>query len=715
MWRALDNLIFALDSHDVKHSIISSMGAQKFSLFYHVFSPKLPPDTPEWHRARLTLAVSGLLLLFYFLPELLTHLIAPLDPVSLKETLLILSGTACLLLGFLLAKIGYVAPAVWFTVGGWALDVLLDTLFGEGMGWGASLEIWLIFGLLIAFLLLPLRQYLLFAAIQTIFAWLVTWLRQGEMDITYNLEVHIATVAMLGLGLWLREHEQRQREEATDALRKQKAYLQDVIDSIQAPFYVIDVKDYRIRLTNRAAREMGLIEENTTCYALTHRRQEPCSGLEHPCPLQHVRNEREPYTTEHIHFHPDGATYYAEVHGYPLFDENGQVIQMVEYSLDITERKRTEAEIRKLQRAVEHAASGVIITNSQGIIEYVNPTFERMTGYRREEALGKTPALIKSGKHSPEFYAELWSTIQSGKVWQGELINRRKDGSYYWEFQTIAPVISNGQITHFVGIKLDITRQKELEQQLLEAKEAAEAASAFKSRLLANVSHDMRTPLGAILGYAEMLLEGAYGPINETQRLPLELIAHNAERLASFISGMLARAELESGKLRLQKRLFAPAELLKAISTHQFLAERKGLNFETKIDPSLPAQLYGDPYWLEQILINLTDNAIKYTERGGIQVRLQRTNESHWSMEVQDSGIGIPAGKQAEIFEPFTQIENDPQHRKQGVGLGLSIVKELVQRLGGKIQMDSTVGLGSTFTVILPIEEPPHASPSSDR
>ncbi|MGC8857428.1 MAG: PAS domain-containing sensor histidine kinase, partial [Anaerolineae bacterium] len=346
----------------------------------------------------------------------------------------------------------------------------------------------------------------------------------------------------------------------------------------------------------------------------------------------------------------------------------------------------------------------------QGVFEYVNPAFERMTGYTRAEVLGQTPRLLKSGQQPPEFYAQLWQTIQRGEVWQGEIINRRKDGSLYWEFQTIAPVSANGNITHYVAIKLDITAQKEMEEQLRQAKETAEAASAFKSRLLANVSHDMRTPLGGIIGYAEMLSDGAFGELSAKQQEIIQNISESARRLNDLIRGMLTRAELESGKLRIQKRLFTPTDLFKACATHEGIAQRKGLTFQMESDPSLPEALYGDPYWLEQILVNLVDNAIKYTSSGGVWLRLRRVDDAHWEIEVQDTGQGIPKDLHERIFEAFEQAENTPGKRIQGVGLGLSIVKELTQRLGGEIHLQSAPGVGSTFTVIFPIEEVAYAS-----
>jgi PAS domain S-box-containing protein len=679
------------------------------SFFNRLLTPRLPKETPAWYRARLTMAVGGLTLAFYFFPEIISHLLVPLDPVSRTEILIILGSGALTLGGFLAAKWGRLQPAVWLVLGGWTFDILLDIAFGEGMELGATMEVWLMFGLVMAFLLLDLRQYLVFAVLQTLSAWLVEWLRyRSELDTSVSVELHLAATALLGLGVWLRQRDQRQREEAAAALQQQKDYLQMVIDGVQSPFYVVDVKDYRIRLANRAARDLGLMADKVTCYALTHRRAEPCGGDEHPCPLQYVRVERQPYTTEHIHFRPDGSTYYAEVRGYPLFDENGEVVQMVEYSVDITERKRAEAEIRKLQQAVEHAASGVAITDPQGVFEYVNPTFERMTGYRREEVIGQTPRLLKSGKQSPEFYAQLWQTIRRGEVWQGEMINRRKDGSLYWEFQTIAPVSANGKISHYVAVKLDVTAQKEMEEQLRQAKETAESASAFKSQLLSRVSHELRTPLGGVLGYAELMQADAFGALNEQQRQAAENIVESARYLSRMVDDLLSEAEISARSIKLHNDWFAPAELLETASAALSVqAAKKGLAFRTELSPDLPERLVGDSRRLEQIIINLAGNAIKFTVNGEVCVCLARPAPDRWAIVVSDTGAGIPKEAQGYIFEPFRQVDNRITRENRGSGLGLSITKQLVELMGGQIALASEVGKGSVFTVTLPILDAP--------
>ncbi|MBI4762643.1 MAG: PAS domain S-box protein [Chloroflexota bacterium] len=801
------------------------------SFFNRIFSPALPEDSPDWYRARLTMVVSGLTLFFYFIPELIAHLLAPPAPVSLIKVLIILFGTTLTLTGFLAAKRGFVHPAVWLTLLGWTLDILLDTALGEGMEVGATMGIWVMLGMVMAFLLLDLRQYIIFAVLHMLSTWLVEWLRYRVGLMSANVELHLAATVLLGLGTWLRERDQHQRAEAVAALQKQKEYLQSVIDGVQSPFYVIDVKDYRIRLANRAARELGLLEERVTCYALTHRRSEPCGGDEHPCPLQRVRIERQPYATEHIHYRPDGSTYYAEVRGYPLFDEHGEVTQMVEYSVDITERKRQEAEIRKLQQAVEHAASGVAITNPQGVFEYVNPTFERMTGYTREEVIGQTPRLLKSGKHPKEFYDEMWRTIQSGQIWQGEMNNRRKDGSLYWEFQTIAPVSANGKITHYVAVKLDITTQKELEEQLREnearfrqlvenasdiiyrtdalghfiyvnpvavnlmgfhseaevlgrhylelahpewharlqhfygrqfiqgipntyyefeavaadgrkvwigqnvqiirhngvvtgfqavarditelkkaqhaleeARDEALEASRFKSQLLSRVSHELRTPLGGILGYAELMQADAFGALNDQQHEAAANILDSAHYLNQMVNDLLNEAEIAARSIKLQNDWFSPVELLEQASASLSVqAIKKGLSFVTEHSPDLPEKLFGDVHRLQQILINLVGNAIKFTERGEVRVRLACPAPGQWAIVVSDTGAGIPKEAQEYIFEPFRQVDNRITRENRGSGLGLSIAKHLIELMGGQITLESEVGKGSTFTVTLPI------------
>ncbi len=263
------------------------------------------------------------------------------------------------------------------------------------------------------------------------------------------------------------EAEIAERRRADQKIQQQHKFLNTVIESLASPFYVINVKDYTIEIANNAARSLGRTALNT-CYSVTHLRNTPCDGAEHPCPLLAVRQTKKPTVVEHIHYDKSGKNpVNVEVYGYPICNDAGEVVQMIEYSIDITKRKQSEEQIRKLSRAVEQSGSTIVITDLDGSLEFVNPAFTKITGYTEQEAIGKNPRILKSGKMSPEVYREMWNALSSGKMWQGEMLNRKKNGNLYWEFATISPVKdSKGQTTHYVAVKEDITRRKEIEEAL---------------------------------------------------------------------------------------------------------------------------------------------------------------------------------------------------------------------------------------------------------
>lgn len=252
----------------------------------------------------------------------------------------------------------------------------------------------------------------------------------------------------------------------TLSARHQLAFMERILNAIDAPFYVIRPSDHSIVLANTAAQVAG-IQCATSCYSFTHRRDSPCDGADHPCPMRRAQIERGPVVVEHTHFSPDGTPYHAEIHGYPIFNAQGDMEYFVEYSLDITARKHVEEQLRVFHRAFEHSASAVLITNLAGEIEYVNPAYERITGYTSAEAVGKRPNIVRSGLQTADFYADLWATIQRGHVWRGEITNVRKNGEVYWEQMTIAPIKDpQGRASHYVAVKEDITDRKRSEQEL---------------------------------------------------------------------------------------------------------------------------------------------------------------------------------------------------------------------------------------------------------
>ena len=413
-----------------------------------------------------------------------------------------------------------------------------------------------------------------------------------------------------------------------------------------------------------------------------------------------VITEKETWHGELLNKKKDGSLYWEDATISPILNEDGDITHYVAMKFDITARKTAEEKLRKMQRAAESSESGIVITDTEGVIEYVNPAFTSLTGYSFEEAIGKTPNILRSDYHPQSFYQELWKTIESGKTWKNELLNRRKDGSTYWEYQVISPIFdSEGKITHYVAIKHDISERKALEEELIESRQRAEESNRFKSRMLANVSHDMRTPLGAILGYAEMLRENVFGEVSEEQSEYLERIAKSARQLSEYIDNLIAQAQIESSKLVFSSHTFRLEEIQTFLSPFHEQAQSKGLEMRVEISPDMPETLFGDYKWLKHIFSNLVSNAVKFTDSGSVDILIAPVDDSRWRFSVKDTGEGIPPEEQENIFQPFQQGRNK---RMKGSGLGLAIVQEIAEQMGGTVTLESEIGKGSTFTITLP-------------
>jgi signal transduction histidine kinase len=268
------------------------------------------------------------------------------------------------------------------------------------------------------------------------------------------------------------------------------------------------------------------------------------------------------------------------------------------------------------------------------------------------------------------------------------------------------PVLNgDGRVSGVIGVAVDITEQKLAEQAMARARDAALESSEFKSKLLASVSHELHTPLGVIIGYAEMLQEGLYGPVSEEQTEKLNEIIDSSEQLTGLVRELLDQARLESGRLQLNCAPFSPAEMVETVRRQMaVLAQAKGLALAGEVAADVPATLEGDAKRIQQILVNLVGNAIKFTEEGGVRMKVYRPEPDCWALEVADTGTGIPMEAQAAIFEPFRQLDDPARPSRAGFGLGLSIVNQLTALMGGQISLESGNGRGSVFTVRFPLE-----------
>ena len=267
----------------------------------------------------------------------------------------------------------------------------------------------------------------------------------------------------------------------------------------------------------------------------------------------------------------------------------------------------------------------------------------------------------------------------------------------------LAGAIENARL--FSAMQQEIVERKQAQEALAITRDQALEASRFKSQLLAKVSHELRTPLGIILGFAEMLEEGVYGDISERQQRAIAQILESSQYLTTLVGELLDQAQLESGRLQLKISAFDPTEIVVRVETSmRILAQNKGIELTTQIDPNLPTTLSGDPDRIQQIMVNLVSNAIKFTEQGRVEMQLHLSNDTYWKLRILDTGPGIPPEIQATVFEPFQQVDGSITRKHRGYGLGLSIVKQLTELMGGQIRLDSEIGKGSTFTVELPLE-----------
>ncbi|MFZ5485134.1 MAG: MHYT domain-containing protein [Pseudomonadota bacterium] len=431
---------------------------------------------------------------------------------------------------------------------------------------------------------------------------------------------------------------------------------------------------------------------------------------------------------DEVFWRADGTAFSVEYRAQSqLKDETvfGAVVTFV----DITERKQAQEQTLKLLRAVEQSPESILITDLNARIEFVNEAFLATTGYHRDEVIGRNANLLKSGQTADSVYRALWQHLGQGLPWQGEFINRRKNGETYPERALLAPIRQpNGEVSHYLAIQQDITEQKRIEQELARhrhhleelvsqrtieldaALSRAEAASRSKSTFLANMSHEIRTPMNAILGLTHILQAGA---LNPDQQGKLAKIASAAKHLLNIINDILDLSKIEAGRMSLDIHEFKRAELVDNVASmmEDRLRDRE-VSFHVDM-ADLPDRMRGDLTRLTQILINYLSNAAKFTERGHITLRgfpVEENDTGHMiRFEVEDTGIGVTSDKLAKIFDAFEQADSSTTRTYGGTGLGLAINKRLAQLMAGDTGASSTAGQGSLFWATVWLEKVAHS------
>jgi two-component system sensor histidine kinase/response regulator len=371
----------------------------------------------------------------------------------------------------------------------------------------------------------------------------------------------------------------------------------------------------------------------------------------------------------------------------------------------LLQNRRETRQRQRMTEAVEATVDAVIVTDPRGVVEYVNPTFTALTGQSRHAAIGRNYRDLNVGLTASQ-QAEIWSEIGQGKVWRGTVLSElgseaeKGGGGPQWHQLTVAPIISGKEgVEGCVILHHDITELKNFQDKLQQASLLAEEANQAKSDFLANMSHEIRTPMNAIIGMTNLCMQTDTTP---KQRDYLQKIAIASKSLLRILNDILDFSKIEAGRLEMETVSFRLDRLFHNLaSIVAFKVEEKGLELLLKIDPEIPMDLVGDPYRLEQILINLTHNAVKFTQQGEVVIRVEQlsrtADEVTVRFSVRDTGVGMSREQMNKLFQSFSQVDSSTTRKYGGTGLGLAISKRLVEMMRGHIWVESTPGSGSTF------------------
>jgi PAS domain S-box-containing protein len=539
----------------------------------------------------------------------------------------------------------------------------------------------------------------------------LAWVREGAIPPTY-LAVGLILPALLFLPFWWflgrprgpAESSRKKNKNAPDGAMPNGGpdFLRQVFDGIQDGILVLD-RDLRLLDANRRAVEIfGLPTplDGRPCFAVCRDKSAPCAT----CPAIPTLVTDEPHRENLTHKCPDGQRLQLEQAAFPLRNPGGETIGVILYLTDIGDRRRKEVERQRLTTALEQVAESIVITDGRGAIQYVNPAFERITGYDRGEALGQTPAILKSDMHDETFYGAMWQTLRRGNVWTGHFINRKKNGDIYEEEASISPVKdADGEIVHFVAVKRDVTEEIKMERQLRQAQKMESIGT-----LAGGIAHDFNNILFPIIGYTEITMEDL--PPEGAGRANLREVlaaANRAQELVQQILTFSRNDEQERKPLKIQVIVKEALKLLKSTLPAT-------IEIVQNIDPACGPVL-ADPTRIHQIVMNLCTNAYHaMAETGGrLEVKLHRTEVDPEGLDhnlglpggpalalaVRDTGPGMDPMTLGRVFEPYFTTK-DPA---KGTGMGLAVVHGIVKGCGGGIRVESEAGAGSTFTIFFPL------------
>lgn len=425
----------------------------------------------------------------------------------------------------------------------------------------------------------------------------------------------------------------------------------------------------------------------------------------------HLEHRTRAYSIDYRMHRANGEYLWVSDSGRAILDETGKSIRLAGVTQDIsnvmrvqevleartneleTAKTKIEQEIqnaRKFQKAVDSSTEAVSITTPDGAIIYVNPAWTALNGYTDAEALGRNHRMLKSEQTQPDVFAAMWEKITAGFAFRTEdITNKRKDGSTYHAELSIFPISEGAQTLFYVSLCQDISQRKEVDK--------------AKTEFVSLASHQLRTPLSAIRWYSEMLLSKYVGELNEKQRQYVKEIYQGNLRMVDLVNALLNVSRLDLGTFAIEPEEVNLVEICDSVLSElmpQITAKKQTLE---RIYTTAPQSYIADPKLIRIVFQNFLSNSVKYTQEGGYVVVEIGVRENSLYIRVSDNGYGIPKGQHGKIFEKLFRADNVRQKDTEGTGLGMYIVKAIVESSGGKIWFESEENKGTTFHVLMPL------------
>ncbi len=496
---------------------------------------------------------------------------------------------------------------------------------------------------------------------------------------------------------------------AEDALRESESRFRIMADGCPEMMWVTDAEG-SIRFVNRECRRFFGVDLEGLAGSSWQLVLHPDDAPEYCGVVQQAVRDQAPFRAEARVRRADGEWRWINTSAEPRFAPNGQFLGHVGISPDITERKQVEQALQRSEEEFRQFAENVrsvIWITSPGAEEvlYVNHAYQEIWG-RSCESLYRNPSSWMEAIHGEDRQRArtVLARLTEGESVETEYRIRTPEGREKWIRDRAFPVRDGaGQLIRTTGISEDITERKRFQEELIQARQDAEAANRTKGEFLANMSHEIRTPLNGILGLADLVLGDDLNPVS---RKRIHVLRESAKGLLALVNDILDLSKLEARKMRLEAEDFDLRAVVEGVADLMAVkAQEKGLELLCLIEPDVPTRLRGDANRVRQILLNLAGNAVKFTKAGevSIRVRLEPSSGNAVRFEVRDTGVGIPEDKQRQLFRPFAQADASTARHYGGTGLGLSIVRHLAELMGGCVGLESVQGKGSCFWFVAPL------------